>query len=283
MESSITQQVRKQLHEGKSSAEVIALGFKPSTVYKVQHQWRRGEDGPEVGSPGPEVEALGTTGSNDPPSEQDPNETDPEEESLELLAAAAEIEGLRIQMSDLEVHAEHLEREAEEADMLRERITTLTSEAQQAEALRGQVRALQTQLHHACHTEAAMRQGAAQFRQQLGAEQEARRMSESESTNQAREIMGLRQECQSQQEILGRAESALNALLAEVETLRPLRVWAGHPCQRCGKPMSGLVDRATAARLLEDFSHVACLEQRSSGLRSVALTLAGIYGVSKLT
>ena len=66
MESSITQQIRKQLHEGKSSAEVIRLGFKASTVYKVQHQWRRGEDGPEVGSPGPEVEALGTTGSNDP-------------------------------------------------------------------------------------------------------------------------------------------------------------------------------------------------------------------------
>ena len=128
-----------------------------------------------------------------------------------------------------------------------------------------------------------MRQGAAQFRQQVRAEQEARQMSESESANQAREIMCLRQECQSQQEILGRAETALNALLDEVQELRPLRVWAGHPCQRCGKPMSGVIDRATAARLLEDFSHVACLGQSSSGLRAVALTLAGIYGVSKLT
>ena len=127
-----------------------------------------------------------------------------------------------------------------------------------------------------------MRQGAAQFRQQVRAEQEARQMSESESANQAREIMGLRRETHDQQELLGRAETALNALLDEVQELRPLRVWAGHPCQRCGKPMSGRVDRATAARLLEDFSHVACLGQSSSGLRAVR-TLAGIYGVSKLT
>ena len=128
-----------------------------------------------------------------------------------------------------------------------------------------------------------MRQGAAQFRQQVRAEQEARRKNESASANQAREIMGLRRETHDQQELLGRAETALNALLDEVQVLRPLRVWAGHRCQRCGKLMSGRVDRATAARLLEDFSHVACLGQSSSGLRSVALTLGGIYGISKLT
>ena len=91
MESSITQQVRKQLLEGKSSAEVIGLGFKPSTVYKVQHQWRREEDGPEVGSPRREAEELQATEDEEPSHEHDPKETNSDEESLELLAANAEI------------------------------------------------------------------------------------------------------------------------------------------------------------------------------------------------
>ena len=41
----IMQEIREHLAEGKSSGEVIALGFKPSTVYTVQRQMRRqGQD-----------------------------------------------------------------------------------------------------------------------------------------------------------------------------------------------------------------------------------------------
>ena len=35
------QQIREHLAQGKSSTEIIALGYKPPTVYKVQRQMRR--------------------------------------------------------------------------------------------------------------------------------------------------------------------------------------------------------------------------------------------------
>jgi DNA-binding CsgD family transcriptional regulator len=39
--NSIMQEIRKLLSQGKSSSEVIALGYKPPTVYKVQRQLRK--------------------------------------------------------------------------------------------------------------------------------------------------------------------------------------------------------------------------------------------------
>jgi len=37
----IMEEIRSHLAQGKSSAEVIALGFKPPTVYKARRQLRR--------------------------------------------------------------------------------------------------------------------------------------------------------------------------------------------------------------------------------------------------
>jgi hypothetical protein len=40
--NSIMQDIRSLLYQGNSSAEVIALGYKPPTVYKVQRQlWQK--------------------------------------------------------------------------------------------------------------------------------------------------------------------------------------------------------------------------------------------------
>src|ERR671914_419566 len=39
--NSIMEEIRNLLSQGKSSSEVIALGYKPPTVYKVQRQLRK--------------------------------------------------------------------------------------------------------------------------------------------------------------------------------------------------------------------------------------------------
>lgn len=48
----------------------------------------------------------------------------------------------------------------------------------------------------------------------------------------------------------------------EVERIRPLQVWAGHPFAICHQPLHGVVKRNTAARLAKDFAHKVCIEQR---------------------
>ncbi len=43
--NSVMQEIRDLLSQGKPSSEVIALGYKPPTVYKVQRQLRKkGQD-----------------------------------------------------------------------------------------------------------------------------------------------------------------------------------------------------------------------------------------------
>ena len=43
----IMQQIRQLLSQGRSSREVIEMGFSPGTVYKVQHQLARSRASPE--------------------------------------------------------------------------------------------------------------------------------------------------------------------------------------------------------------------------------------------
>ena len=40
----IMEDIRSLLKEGRNSAEVIALGYGPSSVYKAQHQLRKATD-----------------------------------------------------------------------------------------------------------------------------------------------------------------------------------------------------------------------------------------------
>ena len=51
----------------------------------------------------------------------------------------------------------------------------------------------------------------------------------------------------------------------ELERLRPLLVWAGHPCAFCGKSLRGEVEPEVARSLLKDLVHKECLEERESG------------------
>ena len=64
--------------------------------------------------------------------------------------------------------------------------------------------------------------------------------------------------------------------------LEPLRVWAGHPCKVCKKPMGGVVSRETAAELMQDLAHTDCLKQDSGAGGALVAGLAGLYGLSRL-
>ncbi len=47
----------------------------------------------------------------------------------------------------------------------------------------------------------------------------------------------------------------------ELELLRPLVVWAGHPCALCGDALRGVVEPEVARGLLKDLAHKECLER----------------------
>ena len=48
----------------------------------------------------------------------------------------------------------------------------------------------------------------------------------------------------------------------ELEQLRPLVVWAGHPCALCGGALRGVVEPEVAQELLRVLAHKECLQER---------------------
>ena len=58
------------------------------------------------------------------------------------------------------------------------------------------------------------------------------------------------------QEMPGRISGKLWEMLQpfnqELDELRLLKVWAGHPCKVCGKPTPGVTTREVAAKLLRE-------------------------------
>ena len=51
----------------------------------------------------------------------------------------------------------------------------------------------------------------------------------------------------------------------ELQRLRPLQVWAGHPCALCREPLRGVVEPEVARELLKDLVHRDCLEEQEEG------------------
>lgn len=62
-------------------------------------------------------------------------------------------------------------------------------------------------------------------------------------------------------------QQKVGQLQQEISELSPLGVWAGHPCGVCSKPLRGIVDRQTGAKLLKNLAHEDCKrEQPAAGL-----------------
>ena len=45
----VMEEIRTLLYRGSTSGELIAVGYRPSTVYKVQRHWRRREESNAAG------------------------------------------------------------------------------------------------------------------------------------------------------------------------------------------------------------------------------------------
>jgi hypothetical protein len=84
------------------------------------------------------------------------------------------------------------------------------------------------------------------------------------------------------QQISAKAYQAFQAMEAEVKGLRPLAVWAGHPCTVCKRPMLGSVDRETAAKLMKEFRHKACQENQGPGLGGLLLAGGALAALAQL-
>ena len=143
---------------------------------------------------------------------------------------------------------------------------------------------MEGQLQHAAHTQTTMHQGAVQWRQKVEAEQSARQKAEEQASAVGQENQELRRKLGEWEKTGANAAEVLKMIHAEAEALRPLKVWDGHQCRVCKKPMSGAVSRAVAASLLQECGHKACLENEGRGV--LPLLVGGsvaLLGLSRLS
>jgi len=127
----------------------------------------------------------------------------------------------------------------------------------------------------------AIQQDAAQWQGRFAAEQVARQKADAQTTTVRQDNQRLNGEVAEWRQRAAKAQLVFQSVTAEVEELRPLKAWAGHPCMVCKQPMFGSVDREMAARLMKDLGHKACVEQQGSGLGWLLAGGAALYGLSQ--
>jgi len=265
----IMQEIRGLLSSGKASGEVIALGYKPPTVYKVQRQLnQKGQGDGRAAAPG---NAQLPTSTMDAKSE-----SALEAENFRLRQEVETLEG------QLECAVDGDAELAAQVQTLLERMKALEAEAAAAGQLRQRVKELEGQLEHAAHTQAAMRQNAVQWQGKFGEEQVARQKAEAQATTLWQDNQQLHGKLTEWQQWESTAQAAIQSLTNEVEGLRPLKVWAGHPCKICNKPLPGIVSREDAAKAMKDFGHADCLKQDSGPGGAIAAGLIGLYALSQM-
>ncbi len=108
---------------------------------------------------------------------------------------------------------------------------------------------------------------------QFEQEEESRQVAEALAAKRNSELDGLKVEnqglSQEVRDMPGRIYAEVWEMLQpfkqELEELRLLKVWVGHPCKVCGKSTPGVTTREVAARLLREggYAHGDCLKKRS--------------------
>jgi len=262
----IMEDIRSLLSEGRPSAEVIALGYAPSSVYKAQRQVRKATDRTDQ----PMTQVLVTNMASE-------GWTELREENSKLRQQVSLLEGLtgerdtlREELELARSQIEELEVKASQAQQLRIRLAAIEPEARVAVELRQQVKELDRQI---CNTKAALDQEVHQWKERFEQEQESRKNAETLAAKRSSEIGQLKAEkqglIQAMEESPGRISAKLLEMLQpfkqELEELRQLKVWVGHPCKVCGKPTPGTPPREVAAQLLREggYSHSKCVKKRS--------------------
>ncbi len=261
----IMEDIRNLLNEGKPSAEVIGLGYAPSSVYKAQRQLRKATDRTDQ----PMTQVLVTNMASEGWSELREENTKLRQQVSLLEEMTAERDALREELELAQSCIEELEAMANQAQQLRDRLAAIEPQARAAGGLRQEVKELD---HKIRNTNAAMAQEVHHWKGRFEQEEESRQVAEALASKRSSEINQLKVENQrlSQEvrempdRISAKVWEMLQPFKQELEELRRLKVWVGHPCKVCGKPTPGTPPREVAAELLRDggYGHGVCVKKR---------------------
>jgi hypothetical protein len=164
--------------------------------------------------------------------------------------------------------AQRLEEDTKQTPALHTRVALLEAEAQEAARLRERVKELESHVQRAANSQAEMRQSATQWQQKYERERAARIKADRQWE------LG----CANAQQ-RGQENQALKRTVAELE---PLRVWAGHPCKVCKRPLSGVVSRENVVKAMKNFGHTDCLKKESGSGEALLAGLAGLYALLQI-
>jgi hypothetical protein len=128
-----------------------------------------------------------------------------------------------------------------------------------------------------------MRQSNLEWQTKFQAEQSARQHAELRAGECQAQISRWQQEYQLLQSKLDASAQLIAGLRAEIQRIESLKVWAGHPCSVCHKPMSGSVARDLAAEQMKNIAHKGCLSKPGPGVGEVLLVGGVVYGLSLLS
>jgi len=263
--SGIMEDIRNLLNEGKPSAEVIGLGYAPSSVYKAQRQLRKVSDRTDQ----PVTQVLVTNMASEGWSELREENSRLRQQLSLLEELPAERDTLQEELEVARSRIEELEAKLSQAQQLRNRLAAIEPEARAAGGLRQEVKELD---HKIRNTNAAMAQEVHHWKGRFEQEEESRQIAEALAAKRSSEINQLKVENQrlSQEvrempdRISAKVWEMLQPFKQELEELRQLKVWVGHPCKVCSKPTPGVTTRKVAARILRDggYAHGDCLKKR---------------------
>jgi DNA repair exonuclease SbcCD ATPase subunit len=155
-------------------------------------------------------------------------------------------------------------------DEARKRIEELEAEVREAQVLKSQLK----QVERSSQTQAELRQSSVRWHTKFQEERSAREQAERQARdyrNQASQWQKAYQVVSSKLEATTREATNLRG---DLQKLEPLKVWAGHPCTVCGKPLTGSVSPKLAAKLQKGLGHKSCLEERGSGMGKMLLAVS---------
>jgi myosin heavy subunit len=261
----VMEEIRNLLRAGRSSTETIALGYKPSTVYKAQRQL-----GKSTAASGPPVttQVLVTNMASEDSIRLREEIQVLREQVSSLAKITAERDSFREELDSALLHIEELAPQAKQARMWQKRLVEVEPAVAESAALRREIKDLN---RHLSYSRAVMDQHSQQWQAEFQQEQEDLRVAEDLVARRDSEIdqlktknHGLTQQLEAIPGLVSdKFAELVQPLLVELEQLRPLKVWTGHPCSKCGKPISGATSRELATDLLREagFRHVNCVRK----------------------
>jgi DNA repair exonuclease SbcCD ATPase subunit len=224
------QDIRVLLSQGKSTTEVIALGYKPPTVYKVQRQLRQKQQ-PDGRAP---VQLMDQSISD----REGQKELSAEDAEFfwcffEPADGPAQFEALRAELDEARGRIEELEGKVGKVQVLQEKVHTLKAEAEAGIELRRRVQELERELERSSQTQADLRQSNIQWQSRFQAERSARQQAEQRVEEARVHTRQLQQEYQLLQSKLDASSQVIENLRADHRQLVPSCINESNVFSKC--------------------------------------------------